>query len=306
MLMIVIQLGLPMLLTAWLWLWPSPNRFALLLQFIGIVAVTAAMWAAGVWTWLPRWSLAIIALLALVAGVGGGQRAARSLRISASRQILVSLTLLIAGGLAIGEAWRARQTPPIASIQLALPLEGNDLMVANGGSRLLLNSHQDTLDLSVPRHRLWQGQSYGVDLVALRSTGMTSTGLRPRNPRYYAIFGRTVRAPCDGAVMAARDGRPDLDVPRVDADVMEGNHIRLRCGNVEVVLAHLQRSSLKVRTGEQVTTGQAIAAVGNSGMSDEPHLHIHAQLPGTAAAPNSGAPVAMFFNGRFLARNDRI
>ncbi len=102
------------------------------------------------------------------------------------------------------------------------------------------------------------------------------------------------------------DDRPDLKVPKVDPKVMEGNHIRLRCGDVEIVLAHLKRDSLRVREGQQVATGQIIGAVGNSGMSDEPHLHIHAQIPGTAPTPFSGKPVAMFFNGRFLARNDRI
>jgi hypothetical protein len=305
-LLAAIQLGIPLLLTAWLWFWPSRNRFALTLQFVAVAAVMMAMWTAGIWTFVPRWSLAVIAFLALIAVVRGARREASGLSPLVWLQTFASLAVLTAGSFGIAEAWRAHQPPSIASVRLGLPLDGNDLMVANGGSKLLINAHQDTLDLSVPRHRHWRGQSYGVDLVALGSVGITSTGFQPADPTRYTIFGRAVRAPCGGEVISLRNGQPDLDVPKFDAKVMEGNHIRLRCGDIEVVLAHLKRGSLKVREGEQVTKGQIIAAVGNSGMSDEPHLHIHAQKPGTVQAPNSGAPVAMFFNGRFLARNDRI
>jgi hypothetical protein len=306
MLLAAIQLGLPLLLTIWLWFWPSRNRFVLTLQFAAIVALMIAIWTAGIWTLVPRWSLAVIAFFALVAAVRGARRPSSPFGGWMWLQTFVSLALLAAGGFAIAEAWRAHQPPSIASIRLASPLDGNDIVVVNGGSKLLLNAHQDTLDLSAPRHRLWHGQSYGVDLVALTPVGMTSDGFRPTDPARYAIFGRAVRAPCAGRVIAITDGRPDLEIPKVDPKVMEGNHIRLRCGDVEIVLAHLKRGGLKVREGQQVTIGQIVGVVGNSGMSDEPHLHIHAQTPGTAQAPFSGKPVAMFFNGRFIARNDRI
>ena len=44
-------------------------------------------------------------------------------------------------------------------------------------------------------------------------------------------------------------------------------------------------------------------AVGNSGNTDEPHLHIHAQRPGPASAPLSGDPLFIAFEGGFLALN---
>ena len=39
--------------------------------------------------------------------------------------------------------------------------------------------------------------------------------------------------------------------------------------------AHLKTGSLKVKVGDQLTTGQVIAALGNTGNSDAPHLHFH-------------------------------
>ncbi len=38
----------------------------------------------------------------------------------------------------------------------------------------------------------------------------------------------------------------------------------------------------------------------------EPHLHIHAQRPGSTIAPLSGEPVPTRFGGRYLVRNDRV
>lgn len=306
MILVFIQLGPPLLLTAWLWLSPTRNAVGLTLQILAIFSVIVAVWLVGIWTMIPRWTLAVFAFFALVGAVRGARSPAARFGAKGWLQSVISIALLIVGGGFIAEARRAHQPPAIASIRLAMPLDGDDLVVANGGSRLLLNAHQDTLDLSVPRHRLWLGQSYGVDIVATRPIGITSDALRPTDPKRYAIFGRPVHAPCDGTVSALRDGQPDLNVAQVDDNIMTGNHITLSCRGIEIVMAHLKRGSVQVRAGQQVRVGHTIAAVGNSGMTDEPHLHIHAQMPGTTQAPFSGQPVAMLFNSRFLARNDRI
>jgi hypothetical protein len=50
-----------------------------------------------------------------------------------------------------------------------------------------------------------------------------------------------------------------------------------------------------------------LGLVGNSGNTNEPHLHIHVQRP---AAPGrellSGDPLPIRLSGRFLVRNDRV
>ena len=52
--------------------------------------------------------------------------------------------------------------------------------------------------------------------------------------------------------------------------------------------------------------GDCLGAVGNSGNTGEPHLHVHAQRPGRAGAPLSGDPLPVLFAGRFPVRGDRI
>jgi murein DD-endopeptidase MepM/ murein hydrolase activator NlpD len=44
-----------------------------------------------------------------------------------------------------------------------------------------------------------------------------------------------------------------------------------------VLYGHLEQGSLRVGVGDHVRRGQVIGQVGDSGNSDEPHLHIQVQ-----------------------------
>ena len=78
------------------------------------------------------------------------------------------------------------------------------------------------------------------------------------------------------------DGFQEMTPPEMDRQNLAGNHIILECGGVWVLLGHLQRGSVGVAEGEPIARGQLLARVGNTGNTGEPHLHIHAQRPGTA------------------------
>ena len=49
-----------------------------------------------------------------------------------------------------------------------------------------------------------------------------------------------------------------------------------------------------------------LGRIGNSGNTDEPHLHIHAERPVDAASLLDAEPVPIRFDGRSLARNDGV
>jgi murein DD-endopeptidase MepM/ murein hydrolase activator NlpD len=87
---------------------------------------------------------------------------------------------------------------------------------------------------------------------------------------------------------------------------MAGNHVLLDCGRPWVLLGHLKKRSVRVGAGDSVRIGQRLGAVGNTGNTGEPHLHIHAQLPGDKEAPFSGDPLPMRLDGRYLHRNALI
>lgn len=68
-------------------------------------------------------------------------------------------------------------------------------------------------------------------------------------------------------------------------------------------LSHFARNGVRVGAGQAVTAATLLGYVGNSGNTDEPHLHIHAQRPGPPSARLSGDPLFVTFGGRFLVRN---
>jgi murein DD-endopeptidase MepM/ murein hydrolase activator NlpD len=55
-----------------------------------------------------------------------------------------------------------------------------------------------------------------------------------------------------------------------------GNHVVVDIGQGRFAFyAHMQPGSLKVKVGDQVTTGQVLGLLGNTGNTDTPHLHFH-------------------------------
>ena len=85
-----------------------------------------------------------------------------------------------------------------------------------------------------------------------------------------------------------------------------GNYVLIECQNTEILLAHMKEGSVLVAEGDTAEEGQEIGAVGNSGNSTQPHLHIHAERGGTSGRILDGHGVPMTFDGRFLIRNDLI
>jgi len=95
----------------------------------------------------------------------------------------------------------------------------------------------------------------------------------------YCIYGAHIYAAASGTVIRIVDGFDDQQGHRktqpITADSLAGNHIIIDIGNGYYSLyAHCQKGSFgHLKTGDQVTIGQPIATVGNSGNSDGPHLH---------------------------------
>jgi len=216
--------------------------------------------------------------------------------------LIGGLTMLLLG--IVGLALASRRPPGDPVVDLTLPLGSGTYLVVNGGSQALTNAHLGTLEGE--RFAPYRGQSYGVDLVRINRVGLRVPGLLPADPTAYFIYGDPVLAPCQGRVVVAEDGAADMPPPQADRAHMAGNHVILECGSVWIVLGHLQRGTVAVHVGEIIELGHVIGLVGNSGNTGEPHLHVHAQRPGSTIAPLSGEPVPIRLGGRYLVRNDRV
>ncbi len=306
----LLQALVPLALIGWLAFAPPPSAVGFWLQTLGIAVGLVVISQTGIWAFPPWWMPYVFGAMLIAAVVAGLLRQRdRPLWPTGSLgwlsiAVFGALTLYAANETRIAIA--AQKIPTRRVVDLASPVGPGTYLVANGGSGPSINAHATVLDQSIARHKPYWGQGHGVDLIAIDRWGFRAAGLLPVEPDQYVIFGRPVIAPCAGDVIAAVDGLPDMQVPRGDHDHLAGNHVILRCSGVDILLGHFRRGTVLVRVGEKLSVGDTVAQVGNSGNTSEPHLHVHAQEPGTAEAPFAGAPIPIRINGRYLVRNDRF
>lgn len=212
----------------------------------------------------------------------------------AGRLLVETVALAMFGGFFLPLAVRGFRHPD-EPVRLAFPLRDGTYFVGNGGTTAVLNPH-----VRVPTQR------YALDIVQLNAFGSRARGLYPTDLRRYAIYGRSVHAPCSGTVTQVVDGLPDLIPPATDRRHPAGNFVAIACGSVTVVLAHLMPGSVRVRLGDSVTVGAPLGRVGNSGNTTEPHLHIHAVRGRPADPVRGGDGVPLAFDGRILVRNSLV
>ena len=300
---------LPLGLLGWLALAPAPRGWAFGVQAPGTGLLLLALALTAPWLLVPWWAPAVYGGVWLVLLLVAGRHRAGTEAHQRKRRWVRPVLFCILGLYSIwqiGLGWQGRRLPDAPVVDLLFPLAAGHYLVVSGGTNLTLNPHADALDTTVAAHRPWLGTGYAIDVVALDGWGRRARGLVPASPAAYLIFNTAVLAPCAGTVLVAQDDRPDMPVPRHDDNHPSGNYLILRGARADIVLAHFRRGSLRVRAGDSVAAGQLLAQAGNSGATDEPHLHIHAQRPGPPGFPMGGAPLPMRFQGRFLVRNDLV
>jgi hypothetical protein len=126
---------------------------------------------------------------------------------------------------------------------------------------------------------LWAAERFAIDYVQQSPDGTIYHGDRAK-PESYPYFGADIHAVADGPVVGVLDGLPE-QVPGVNPtglplDQYGGNHVVQDIGDGNYAFyAHLKTGSVKVKVGDQLTTGQVVGNLGNTGNSDAPHLHFH-------------------------------
>jgi hypothetical protein len=276
---------------AWhLWRVDVPSMAGWLVACLATVAGTILILLVGRWDMAGLGTRYLVAALVLAAGLV-------SLRRHLRRPWLVagwagvwqthsgSLAALALLGGALVYVLAGMRLPPTAH-ELNFPLKGGRFIVGQGGTNSLLNYHYSHL-----------AQRYASDIGAVSSAGFRASELLPRVLSKYAIFGASVISPCRGTVVKSIDGLPDLIPPRKDRGNARGNHVAINCGDLRVELAHMKNGSVVVHVGDQVSSGDPLGRVGNSGNTTEPHLHIH------AVNPTSGMGVPLIFDGVVPIRN---
>lgn len=159
------------------------------------------------------------------------------------------------------------------------------------------------------------GQLCAVDLVQPDDdeAGETSplamrTGWRGSRPERFRCFGAPIYAVAEGVVVAVSDVQHDQRARNTWQSMawfftgeqilrvllgwraVIGNRVVIKhSSGVYSAYAHLKRGSARVALGDQVRADQQIAAVGNTGNTTQPHLHVQLmdrpRFPAAAGLP---------------------
>ena len=117
---------------------------------------------------------------------------------------------------------------------------------------------------------------FAIDFIAMPPNGALARDRAARPPTGNG-FGADVLAVADGTIAAAVDGVEDHAPQPVPAEIAAGNYISIDLGGGRFVFyEHLQRGSVRVKSGQRVRRGEVIAKLGASGSTSiGPHLHFH-------------------------------
>ncbi len=161
--------------------------------------------------------------------------------------------------------------PPV----IAPPLDGPNWLDAD--SCCALGAHRGAVNAL--SGGLWAAERFAIDYVQLGPDGTIFTGEKSK-PESYPYFGADIHAVADGPVVRVLEGLPEQVAGKsptgLPLEQYGGNHIVQDIGDGNYAFyAHLKTGSVKVKEGDQLTSGQVIASLGNTGNSDAPHLHFH-------------------------------
>lgn len=160
---------------------------------------------------------------------------------------------------------------------IGAPLAGDGWIALSALSNT--NSHRRTMVVVNGKARI--AQRFATDWTRIGADGLAFRGDPSRNANWSA-YGAEVLAVANATVVDIKDGIPENDptsdkkaVP-ITLETVGGNYIILDLGNGYFAFyAHLQPKSIRVKIGDKVRRGQALALLGNSGQADAPHLHFH-------------------------------
>jgi murein DD-endopeptidase MepM/ murein hydrolase activator NlpD len=254
------------------------------LGWAGVALTTAAVYAfirglgaLPVRPWWANYPLGLLLLAALASAVR-----LPHLERGGTGSLIVGAVLLVAVVVLLASSRRHRWPESTARPLAVFPVDG-DWYVVQGGGRLI-NHHA-----GVPEQR------GAVDLVR---TGPYHGD--PGKLESYPAYGAPVLAPCAGRVVTAVDGIEDQTPGTIRFAPPYGNRVTIDNGSELVTVAHLRPGTVTVRPGDTVEAGQVLGAVGNSGNSTAPHLHLQADRDGIGLELRFAGVTGPLYRGRRL------
>lgn len=306
-LIVTLHLVVPLALILWTWIRSYTSIAAWGLQVLVLISYTAFIFLMGSWVYASFYLRYAILILTIVVAIWSFMHI-RSLPLLVTPHIsgwagygaglIVSAVLIyfVVGAVC---SHFYDETP----VNLAFPLKSGTYAVFEGGNgraSSLMNYHYGASIHKGARTNL--SMRYAVDIAKVTRWGNDADGFLPTQNDKYAVFNQVVYSPCDGEVSKVEDKWPNETPWSGKAPYNVGNHVLITSNDFGVLMGHLQKGSILVKTGDRVRKGQPVAQTGNSGWTSQPHLHIQAMRKSTGSFWGwEGMPI--FFDSKNPVKN---
>jgi len=292
--MIILFLGLttvliPLLLILWLIYSQKNSKSEWLIKALLVGNIVLLFFQIGAWAfssyYLKFFILGLFAVSVIYTYLTRRNLSCSSVNLYELR--LIFMVLFVLCTLLLNFSIYAGRYYPGNAVALDFPLTQGNYIVLQGGSNSLTN----------PFHSVAAQAIFSIDIVKLNQFGNRAVSLFPTKLKHYNIFKTELTSPCNGKILKAISNIPDNIPSRINREQSSGNHIIIECKGMKVMFAHLKQNSLRITSGDQVLAGDILGEVGNSGYSNEPHLHLQANS-------TDGRSIPILFSGNFLSIND--
>jgi Peptidase family M23 len=193
--------------------------------------------------------------------------------------------------------------PEKGATEIEFPFRNGKYLITDGGnskiSRLMNYHYYSPVHI---RNKTNRSMLFATDIVRLN--GCNSNFFPPQNEEY-PIFGEKVYSPVSGVVIKVENGIPDNNPYSGNYPYNTGNTIVIKNDNRYLLLGHLKKESIKVKSYDKVNAGDLIAEAGNSGYSERPHIHIQL-IESSTDNYWKGAGISILFMGKNLYKNKII
>jgi len=302
-----LHLVVPLILIVWTWRRSYASITALSIQVLVLMSYTAFIFLMGTWVFASFYLRYAILILTIAVIIRSLMRVGNLhffvtphflgwVAYCAGVVVIGFLVYLVAGAI---RSHFYGETP----VNLAFPFKHGTYAVFEGGNgrmSSLMNYHYGASIHKGARTNL--SMRYAVDITKLTRWGNDGDGFLPMKNDKYAVFNQVVYSPCDGEVSDVEDKWPNETPWTGSPPYNVGNHILIISDDFGVLMGHLQKGSILVKTGDRVKTGQPVARTGNSGWTSQPHLHIQAMRKSTGSFWSwEGIPI--FFDGKNPVKN---
>ena len=306
-LIVTLHLLVPLALIVWTWIRSYAGITAWGVQILVLLSYTAFIFLLGAWVYASFYARYAIAILAIVTALWSFIRI-KSLPLFVTPHLsgwtgygagLIISAVLVYFVVGAIQSHFYDETP----VNLSFPFEHGTYAVFEGGNgraSSLMNYHYNASIHQGARTNL--SMRYAVDIAKVTRWGNDAAGFLPKQNDKYAIFNQVVCSPCDGQVSVIEDKWPNETPWSGNPPYNVGNHILITSNDAGVLMGHLQKGSIMVKTGDRVKKGQLLAMAGNSGWTSQPHLHIQAMRKSSGSFWGwEGIPIS--FDGRNPVKN---